>query len=185
MSGKTNCGRRRLRRAGLPAAVLASVALLTAACSDDPAKPSGSGQKAQVGGSSQQGGSKYQQAVDYAKCIRDNGDPSFPDPNSDGDFVNNNGSVDLTSAAHKKAAEACKDKAPQGGANGGDQAAGVAQLLKYSQCMRQNGLKEYPDPTSKDGTVGIEIGPDSGIDPNSAVYKKAAEACRSLQVGGG
>ncbi|MFJ5155908.1 hypothetical protein ACIQCF_30920 [Streptomyces sp. NPDC088353] len=55
------------------------------------------------------------------------------------------------------------------------------RALAYSQCMRDNGVSEFPDP-SEDG--GIKIGPGSGLDPNSSEFKKAREACQDLSPQG-
>jgi hypothetical protein len=46
--------------------------------------------------------------------------------------------------------------------------------------MRANGVANYPDPVKEKGGVGIEI--PKGFDTNSAQYKKALRACKSLQV---
>jgi hypothetical protein len=55
--------------------------------------------------------------------------------------------------------------------------------LAYSQCMRSHGVANFPDPTVQDGGgVGFQLG--SGIDPNSAQFKAAHQACQSLEQGG-
>jgi hypothetical protein len=58
--------------------------------------------------------------------------------------------------------------------------AGSDDPVAYSKCMRANGLPNFPDPDAN-GAVTITGGPDDGLDPNSAQFKKALEACRSLQ----
>jgi hypothetical protein len=166
---KTATGFRAWRFSAL-AAGLMGVALLTAACgSDSPTR-----QRAGGGGPNQ-----HDQAVTYAKCMRDNGDPAWPDPDANGAFPNNNGSLDRTSAAYKKAAAACKDKEPNGGPGAANIEATFNKLLKYSKCMRDNGVTKFPDPVKKNGGVGIETKKD--VDTNSDTYKKAQQACQSLQ----
>src|SRR5580693_5793763 len=81
-----------LRRAMVLAAALVSFALLVAACGGD--------------GSSTAGGTPYQQALAYAQCMRSNGEPGFPDPNSQGLFQNF-GPVDINSPRYLSATKAC------------------------------------------------------------------------------
>jgi hypothetical protein len=45
---------------------------------------------------------------------------------------------------------------------------------KFSACMRAHGVRNFPDPQSGGG---INIGPNSGIDPNSPTFKAAEKAC--------
>ena len=54
--------------------------------------------------------------------------------------------------------------------------AGEPDLVAFSQCMRDNGIAEFPDP----GPDGLSIG-GLGIDPDSPQFKAAAEACESLR----
>jgi hypothetical protein len=58
---------------------------------------------------------------------------------------------------------------------------GGGNALKFSQCMQAHGVKDFPDPNSQ-GV--IQIGPNSGIDSNSATFRSAAEACQKLAGGG-
>jgi hypothetical protein len=52
--------------------------------------------------------------------------------------------------------------------------------VKYSQCMRENGVKNFPDP-QPDGGLLIKAGPGTGIDPQSPAFKAAQEACKKYQ----
>ena len=57
------------------------------------------------------------------------------------------------------------------------------RTLAYAQCMRDNGVPEFPDP-GPDG--GLRIG--SEVDPNSAAFQNAQQACQDLApqgAGGG
>lgn len=55
------------------------------------------------------------------------------------------------------------------------------RALAYSQCMRDNGVANFPDP-QQDGRM--VIGPGMGVDPRSAAFKKAEEACKALSPQG-
>jgi hypothetical protein len=58
--------------------------------------------------------------------------------------------------------------------------AGKANPLAYSQCMRSHGVVKFPDP-GPNGELHLAVGPDTGIDPESATFKAALQACKSLQ----
>jgi hypothetical protein len=166
-------GGRRLR-ASVLAAALAGTALFGAAC----------GGKTPAAGP-QQTASRYQQAVAYAKCMRSHGDPAWPDPNSNGMFGNNNGSLDESSAAYKAANKACAKL--QSGNNApapAQQQQALAQLLKYSQCMRAHGISKYPDPTT-DAGGGVGISFQGNIGQHTPQFTAAQQACQSLIPGPG
>src|SRR6266487_547445 len=80
----------------------------------------------------------------FSQCMRDNGLPDYPDPDADGQ---------LRGPAHEQegnpkfraAQEKCRDLAP-GSEHQKTDPASVEQMRKFSQCMRDNGLPDYPDP---------------------------------------
>src|SRR5712664_774403 len=48
--------------------------------------------------------------------------------------------------------------------------------LAFSQCMRDHGITDFPDPqTTGDGDVGVQIngGPSSTLDPSSTAFQAA------------
>jgi len=49
--------------------------------------------------------------------------------------------------------------------------------LTYSQCMREHGVSNFPD---ADAEGRIRISPPGSVDPNSAEFQAASEACRDL-----
>jgi hypothetical protein len=53
--------------------------------------------------------------------------------------------------------------------------------LKFSQCMRAHGVSNFPDPN---GQGEIQIGPATGIDPQTSTFQAAQQACQKV-VGGG
>jgi hypothetical protein len=114
----------------------------------------------------------------YAQCIRDNGVPDFPDPDPDGQ---------LRGPAHEQegnptfraAQEKCRNLAP-GGEHQRSDPATVEQMRQFSQCMRDNGLPDYPDP-DPDGRVRGP-GHEQQSDPK---FRAAMETCRQKLPGGG
>lgn len=55
-------------------------------------------------------------------------------------------------------------------------------LLKYSECMRANGVPSFPDPSP---SGGFEFSASSGVDPSSPTMKAAQAKCQKLMPGGG
>ena len=94
------------------------------------------------------------QSVRFADCMRENGVTAFPDPNAGGDqaFVEGIQALDTSSAAWKKAIGACKDLRPPGLLGGRASSQEMRSRLKFAQCMRDNGVEDFPDP-AEDGPL--------------------------------
>ena len=76
------------------------------------------------------------------------------------------------------ASEAGASEAGAGGEAGG----GEDPALAYTECMRENGISDFPDPEVSGGRVKMAI--PRGVDPESPAFQKAEEACRELMIGG-
>jgi hypothetical protein len=119
---------------------------------------------------------RLQAARRYAQCIRDNGAPDFPDPNAKGQF--RGGAHDRPNDPNLQAAQAkCRSQAPGGEHQSGNPAT-VKQLQVFAQCMRDNGMPNFPDPDAKGEIQG---GHDLQNDPN---FQSALDACQSKLPGG-
>jgi hypothetical protein len=167
-----------IRRAGLLVTALVAVTLVLVACGSGSPSPRvaslGSTTPAASGSSS--AGNPTKSAVAYAQCIRAHGVPNWPDPDEQGHF---NAKPDLASPQLLAALKACKDLLPGGGnmTTGGKLSPHeLAQLLKYSKCMRAHGIKNFPDPTSN----GLTLTPGNALDPSSPQFRAADKACHSL-----
>ena len=167
--------------------ITALCALLLAAC--------GSSTSPQA---SVSGGAKPAGAIALASCMRTHGVPQFSDtPLSAGGGVNvqakavsgsgqslSINGVQVNAPAFQRAMSACQKYLPHGGGSGN-----IAQLrknaLKMAQCMRANGVPNFPDPTVTKGPFGgnaIRLG-GQGIDPQSPAFQSAQQKCGSL-IGG-
>jgi hypothetical protein len=185
---------RRVSIAALAVAAATS-ALLAAGCGGG---SSGAG-VAQLGttttstnGSSSSTGSGKADPEAYSACMRKNGVPDFPDPDSKGNFRIIGGQdksgrkfgLDPNSAQFRKARQACRRLEPSGGRpDPQEQARMKEQALKFSACMRSHGVPKFPDPqfNSGGGTL-LKIGKD--VNPNSPQFQAAQKACRKLVPGG-
>ena len=124
-----------------------------------------------------------EQALEFAQCMRDNGVPDFPDPQVDGDggmiMGGPGGDGDFDREAVEKAMEACEDLRPRGGGNFSEEDQQEMQdaALAHAQCMRENGVPDFPDPEFSGDGARIEL---DGIDPESPAFQEAQEACEDL-----
>ena len=125
----------------------------------------------------------------FARCIRENGFPEWPDPLPDGTFMmRRDQGMSFNDSRRAAAMEACQDLRPAGfsGSAGVGGAGGMTMdqetLLVFAQCMRDNGVPGFPDPSATGG--GMIIGPQAGIDPNSPTFQAALRTCQAALQGG-
>jgi hypothetical protein len=50
-----------------------------------------------------------------------------------------------------------------------------AKLEKFFQCMRANGIPDFPDPTGNG--LAIHLGSSSDLDPNNPIFQSAQKLC--------
>ena len=169
-----------------PLAALAMVALLGAGCSNGSS------------GSSGNNAAQHEKAVKFAECMRDNGVMGFPDPDASGgltiDGVVNGSSLDANSPAWKKAMSACKDLEPPGFTGHTRSTAQQQAALKFAQCVRANGVNDFPDPAkgeplvdtrripSTSGPGGI---PSANTDGGMSILNAAMRMCRDVAASAG
>ena len=184
------------RRCGLPAAAIVATAILAmAACS------SGGSPSSTSGSPHARGSSSSSSAVAYSACMRSNGVPNFPDPDSKGNPPQADPQhLGVSSSQLQAAEQACQHLLPTSGSLQqqtqqcllfGDCPQTLLQQLliverRYAQCMRSHGVPDWPDPT-----VGAKGRPvfdlsSAGIDPqsvDSSQFRSMEGECRSF-VGG-
>src|SRR5688572_29141781 len=110
-------------------------------------------------------------AVAYAQCLRDNGYAEFPDPDLEGGFkflINPESAPRFHAAA-----AACRDLAPEGMRDEGVTPEQLDSLIKLSQCVRENGVPEFPDPGPQ-GNYDLSA---TGIGPGDTRLEAAMAAC--------
>jgi hypothetical protein len=174
-----------------PLAALAMLAVIVAGCSSAPGgtdssggkstAPAGTGSSSGSGsrsGSAGTGGNKNatgrDKAVKFAACMRENGVPDFPDPNASGDFVYG---VSVSPAVWQKALGACKDLQPPGSLSAKRSPEQQSTALKFAQCMRENGVKDFPDPANGEPLVDTNRIPSSAIPGGMSILNAAMQKC--------
>jgi hypothetical protein len=121
-------------------------------------------------------GASYTQELKFAGCMRQHGEPDFPDPSSDGVFSLNG--VDPGSPEYQGAQKACQNLLPkQRPPSPAEQAKLLEKALAFAGCMRRHGEPDFPDPSSNGGSVNFSL---RGVDPRSPQYQRAESACQKL-----
>jgi hypothetical protein len=119
------------------------------------------------------------EALAYAQCMRKNGVPDFPDPDAQG-RLRGAGHEQQDNPQFRAATEACRELAPGGEHEKLGDPAFVEQMREFSQCMRENGLPDFPDPDAQ----GRLRGP-GHEQQDSPKFRAAMEVCRGKLPGGG
>jgi hypothetical protein len=171
--------RKAVRRKLAPLAALALVAMVVPGCSS-------SSDDADTGNST---AAIHEQAMKFAACMRDNGVSQFPDPDASGgmtiDEVANNSSLDTSSASFEQAISACKDLQPPGFTGEKRSVEQQEFALQFAQCMRDNGVKDFPDPARDAPLVDTNRIPSSQEPGGMDLLNAAMEKCGDSAAGAG
>jgi len=110
--------------------------------------------------------------------MRSHGVPSFPDPDSQGNFPPQSSASAQAKRSSFAAQEACKHVLSRGGSAGTPQDGREksAFALKVARCLRGHGFPNFPDPTVSSQGTSENLG-GAGIDPNSPQFQTAETAC--------
>ena len=177
--------RSRARRAAVLTAAAAGISLLAAACSGSSA-----------GTNTFAPGATYTQMLAFAKCMRSNGVPRFPDPDRQGDFNNATVNALVSNNSGSNALQQCRSVLPNAGT--GLTAEQIQQIqqtnlrnaVKAAHCMRAHGIENFPDPAGTTQASGVNWQPVTsaeqagGFDQNAPSYEAAFMACNGKLVGG-
>jgi hypothetical protein len=157
-----------------PLAALALAALIGAGCSDGSAENGGTGTSAANGGTTN--ATPRDEAVRFAECMRTNGLSDFPDPGADGEFVYGV----ARPAAFERAVDACKDLQPPGSLSAKRSPEEQTASLRFARCMRDNGVKDFPDPANGEPLVDTTKIPSTDRDGGMTILNAAMAKCRSV-----
>jgi hypothetical protein len=117
----------------------------------------------------------------YAQCMRSHGEPDWPDPGGRGGISSSEPTattVDRNSPQFIAANDACEHFLPSGGVPTQAQNQQRAQqVLKFAQCMRSHGIKDFPD--------SMQITGEGDLNPSDPQFQAASQACQSLRPGSG
>jgi hypothetical protein len=141
------------------------------------------------GGGSDNAAANPQKAVKFARCMRRNGVRRFPDPDASGkltiDAVANGSSLDTNAPAFKQAISACKDLQPAGFTGSKRSSQQQRAGLKFAQCIRENGVKDFPDPLPNGPLVDTNRIPSSATSSGMSILRAAMQKCSSAAAAAG
>ena len=152
---------------------LAMVALISAGCGSN--APSETGAAASTG--ADKSATDQDKAVKFAECIRGHGVADFPDPDAKGEFQYG---VSVSPAVWTKAVDACKDLQPPGSLSSKRSPRQQTASLRFAQCIRDNGVKDFPDPANGEPLVDTTHIPSSNRPGGMTILNAAMQKCHPL-----
>jgi hypothetical protein len=151
----------------IPAGLLAALALVVTGC--------GSG--GDGGGTpSSPSASPDELGVKFAQCMREHG-VDIPDPRP-GEGIQLRVGPGISRETVNAALEACREFNPQGNGAAGGNPQNAENIRKFAQCMRDNGVESFPDPSDQGGVV---VDGSVAQDPD---FDAAREKCQGVLSGG-
>jgi hypothetical protein len=165
-------------------ALIAMVGLVSACGSNAPAV-SGSGS----GGGGDSATSAVQKGVKFAECMRSNGVAKFPDPSASAGFtidaIANGTSLDTSSPTFTQALGACKSLEPAGFEGTARSAQQQSAALKFAQCIRANGVSDFPDPAAGQPLVDTNRIPSASTSAGKSTLQAAMQKCSAFGAAAG
>jgi len=178
----------KLRPLAALAMAMAIVALISAGCSSpsaDTGADTGAGS-----GAGNPGTPNHDKAVKFSECMRSNGVSAFPDPDASGrltiDQVANGSGLNPDAPAFKHALAACKGLEPGGFTGPKRTPQQQANALKFAECIRANGVPDFPDPTPDGPLVDTNRIPSANSGGGGlSILNAAMQKCRGVAATAG
>jgi hypothetical protein len=157
----------------------AAIALIGAGCSNGSAEKGNTGSSAarEFPTAAKTKPTARDKAVKFAECIRAHGVRDFPDPNAKNDFEYG---VSVTPTVWKQATTACKDLQPPGSLSAKRTPKQQSASLRFAQCIRENGVKDFPDPVNGEPMVNTYKIPSSNEPGGMDILNAAMQKCGKL-----
>ena len=118
-----------------------------------------------------------EKAVKFAECIRAHGVSDFPDPNAKNDFEYG---VSVSETVWTRAVTACKDLQPPGTLSSKRTSKQQSATLRLANCVRANGVKDFPDPVNGEPVVDTNKIPSSNRPGGMTILNAALQKCRNV-----
>jgi len=161
-----------MTRRAWPPAGLAIVAVIVAGCGSNATTSTGS-----TSGASAKKVSAQDKAVKLSECIRAHGVPHFPDPDAKGEYEFG---IDVSPEVWKRAVDACKDLEPPGIFSGKRSPKQQSDALRFAECVREHGVKDFPDPANGAPLIDTTKIPSSQAPGGMTILNAATRKCRGI-----
>jgi hypothetical protein len=158
-----------------PLVPLAMVALIGAGCGSDASSETRttSSTSATTSGADKKL-TKQEKAVKFAQCIRAHGVSDFPDPtDKNADAYG----ISVTPTVWTKAVDACKALKPPGALSAKRTPKQLSAEVKFAQCVRDHGVKDFPDPVNGEPLVNTYKIPSSNKPGGMTILNAAMQKC--------
>ena len=165
----TNMSRRQRPLAAL--ALVALIGLAGAGCGSN--APTGTG-TASSGANTKL--TARDKAVKFAECIRAHGVIDFPDPDAKNQFQYG---VSVSRAVWTQATTACKDLQPPGTLSSKRTPKEQSASLRFAQCVRDHGVKDFPDPVNGEPLINTYKIPSSNKPGGMTILNAAIGKCKA------
>jgi hypothetical protein len=154
-------------------AMLAMVAVIVAGCGNGSA---GTGSASNSTAASHNStATPREKAVKFAECMRENGYPDFPDPKASGEFPTFG--ISVSPAVWTKALGACKELQPPGSFSAHLSPKQLSAARKFAQCIREHGVKDFPDPVNGEPIVDTTKIPSTDTPGGMDILNAAMRTC--------
>jgi hypothetical protein len=167
-----------------PLVALAMVALVSAGCGSNATSDTGTASSSATASTASRTSTAadkkltaHDKAVKFAECIRAHGVRDFPDPNEKNQF---DYGVSVTPTVWKRATTACKALQPPGTLSGKRTPKQQSAALRFAQCVRDNGVKDFPDPVNGEPLIDTYKIPSSNKPGGMAILNAATRKCGSV-----
>src|SRR5207248_10501609 len=97
-----------------------------------------------------------------------------PDPNASGEF---NFGVDVSAAVFTQAVNACKALQPPGTLSAKRSPKQQSAALRFAQCIRANGVPDFPDPVNGQPLIDTNRIPSSNQPGGMSILNAATHKC--------
>jgi hypothetical protein len=177
--GRRRWCRARPRRTGV-LAVTVGLVLLTAACGGSPGAVSSPSASTASGSTAS---ATFLARLAYARCVRANGVPNYPDPDSNGQEPPGTKQLFINNPRFRSAASSCRHLLPNGGhptQTPQPDALTQAGALRLAGCMRTHGYPTFPDPIIDSVGQPVFNVQAAGIAPHSPQVLATLRRCLSL-----
>jgi hypothetical protein len=172
------------------AAAALAIVSVTAGCGSTGSGGNHTASAAGTAGSGVNGASTNRaKAVKFSECMRANGVGAFPDPDASGaltiDAVANGSSLNTNSAAFKHALSVCKDLEPAGLTGNQRSPQEQKAALAFARCIRDNGVRDFPDPSKTDPLVDTNRVPSAATPAGLTLLNAAMHKCGQYAAAAG